>query len=92
MEGSKHGKVRPIRIERLYDLGAKNRLYADCPDCQWSSELDMKALAGRFGNARLDWIKDRLKCSQCGRKPCGMRQIWTLEPLEDWPPEEAGVR
>ena len=92
MEGESGGKQKRVEIRYLYDLGPNDRIYGDCPECHWSGELDMKGLAERFGNVELDWIKARVKCSQCGRKTGRMRQIWTLEPLEGWPPKDDGGR
>ncbi len=45
-------------------------LRAFCPNCGRSVPLDHEALARRFGwEARLQDIRRRLRCQQCGRRP-----------------------
>lgn len=68
--------------DTLGDLSPGDFLSARCPSCDRSEALDIPALVARLGpDFEVTDLRDRLRCSQCGRRAMftrGFDPLWRM--------------
>ncbi len=65
-------------METLDELRRSFALYAVCPPCGRMQRLDIERLVAYFGpQTRIDQVRKRLRCHECGRRSQNIRIVFT---------------
>lgn len=71
--------MQEIRLETLADLARNHAIFAFCHACDRSTRLSTDRLAAVYGSAlRIDDLKRRLACSQCGERTREIRIVYAV--------------
>jgi hypothetical protein len=71
--------MQEIGLETLGDLGSSHAIYAICKACNRSTRLNTDRLAAVHGSAlRIDKLKRRLACSECGERTREIRIVYAV--------------
>ena len=66
-------------LNTLADLGDSHVIYADCPLCSRSVELNTTRLSRRYGaELTIAALKYRLTCRNCGARPREIRIVYSV--------------